>query len=259
MMHSMTMPGPATGAGRRPVIRLDRASPVPLYFQLSQQVERAIVGGELVPGDRLDTEMVLAGELGLSRPTVRQAIQLLVDKGLLVRKRGVGTQVVHDQVRRALELTSLHDDLARSGRRPGTRVLNLERVAADPETAGELELEPGGEVWALERLRHVSGEPLAVMRNHVPVEVADLSAFDLEADGLYASLRRAGVTPAVARQRISARRATAVEAGLLDEARGAPLLAVRRTLLDNAGRPVELGRHGYRPSMYAFEATLVQH
>ena len=241
-----------------PRLRLDRSSPVPLYFQLAQGLEQSIVAGDLVPGDRLDNEVALAGELGLSRPTVRQAIQLLVDKGLLVRRRGVGTQVVHGQVRRALELTSLHDDLSRSGQTPGTRVLSLKLAAPDPETAGELQLEPGEEVWALERLRHVGGEPLAVMRNHVPASVADLSAFDLENRGLYAALREAGITLAVARQRISARRASAGEASLLDESRGAPLLTVRRTVLDNAGRPVELGRHGYRPSMYAFEATLVQ-
>jgi DNA-binding GntR family transcriptional regulator len=242
----------------RPAAHLDRNSPVPLYFQLAEALERAVVEGTLAPGDRLDNEIALARELGLSRPTVRQAIQLLVEKGLLVRKRGVGTQVVHGQVRRSLELTSLYDDLTRSGQDPRTRVLSLRLGPADPETAGELHLEPGAEVWALERLRHVGGRPLAVMRNHVPAGVADLSGFDLEHEGLYASLRRAGVTLAVARQRISARRATGAEASLLQESRGAPLLTMRRTVLDNAGRPVELGRHGYRPSMYAFEATLVQ-
>ncbi|MBT0771683.1 GntR family transcriptional regulator [Kineosporia sp. J2-2] len=249
------MTGRTTGV---PAIRLDRASPVPLWSQLSRQIEQAVLAGDLAPGDRLDNEVSLARELGLSRPTVRQAIQVLVDQGLLVRRRGVGTQVVHGQVRRSLELTSLHDDLTRSGRRPGTRVLGLRQVPADPDVAAELRLEPGAPVWALERLRHVDGEPLAVMRNHVPAGVADLSTFDLEAEGLYASLRRAGVTPAVAHQRIGARRATAAEATLLGESRGAPLLTMRRTLLDNAGRPVELGSHGYRPGRYAFEATIVQ-
>ncbi|GAB3277188.1 GntR family transcriptional regulator [Kineosporia babensis] len=243
----------------RPAFRIDRSSPVPRYFQLALLLEKAIVEGVLAPGDRLDTEVSIAQEVGLSRPTVRQAIQLLVDQGLLVRKRGVGTQVVHGQVRRSLELSSLHDDLVRGGQKPRTRVLSLTLAEADPETAGELSLEPGTKVWALERVRHVGPEPLAVMRNHVPTSVADLSRFDLEHHGLYSCLRQSGITLAVARQRISARRASSQEAGLLDEPRGAPLLAMRRTVLDNTGRPIELGRHGYRPSMYAFEATLVQH
>lgn len=75
-------------------IELDRSSPVPLYYQVAREIERAIQAGSLVPGDRLDNETELANRLGLSRPTMRRAMQDLVSKGLLVRKRGVGTQVV---------------------------------------------------------------------------------------------------------------------------------------------------------------------
>lgn len=75
-------------------VPLDRTSPVPLYFQLAQELERRIREGELPPGTRLENEILLADRLGLSRPTLRRAIEYLVDQGLLVRKRGVGTQVV---------------------------------------------------------------------------------------------------------------------------------------------------------------------
>ena len=78
-----------------PDVVVNRSSPVPLYFQVAEQIERAIFDGKLAPGDRIANEVALADQLGLSRPTVRQAIQTLVDKGLLVRKRGVGTQVVN--------------------------------------------------------------------------------------------------------------------------------------------------------------------
>ena len=101
--------------GHLPPIELERSSPVPLYFQVAGQLERAIVDGSLAPGDRIVNEIELAARLGLSRPTMRQAIQVLVDKGMVVRKRGVGTQVVGSKIRRPFELTSLHDDLARSG------------------------------------------------------------------------------------------------------------------------------------------------
>lgn len=99
-------------------IDLDRSSPIPLYFQVAEQISEAIRRGDLIPGSRLDNEILLADRLGLSRPTVRQAIQYLVDKGLLVRKRGVGTQVVHGQVKRSVELTSLYDDLRGAGQSP---------------------------------------------------------------------------------------------------------------------------------------------
>src|SRR5215213_8638926 len=115
-------------------ITLDRNSPVPLYHQLAQSIEHAINTGVLAPGDRLENELSLTTRLGLARPTARQAIQELVKKGLLVRKRGVGTQVVTPPIRRAVKLSSLHDDLALSGRTPSTVL--LERSGGSAEELG---------------------------------------------------------------------------------------------------------------------------
>ena len=113
-------------------VTLDRNSPVPLYHQLAQAIEHAISSGLLAPGDRLENELSLTSRLGLSRPTARQAIQELVKKGLLVRKRGVGTQVVRSQFRRDERLSSLNEDLAKAGKRPGTRLLELSVGELDP-------------------------------------------------------------------------------------------------------------------------------
>lgn len=242
---------------QRPSIVINRSSPVPLYFQVAEQLERAIVDGELAPGDRISNEVSLANELGLSRPTMRQAIQLLVDKGLLVRKRGVGTQVVHGQIRRPVELTSLHDDLRRAGEGPRTDVLGCQRAEADELVAQELRLPAGSPVWSLERLRFAGDEPLALMHNFLPIDVLDLDAVDLTAFGLYECLRQAGVQLRVANQQIGARRAEAREARLLGERRGSPLLTMTRTAFDSTGRAVEYGTHVYRPERYSFEVTLV--
>jgi DNA-binding GntR family transcriptional regulator len=242
---------------RAPDIRLDRSSPVPLYSQVAEQFEAAILAGDIQPGDKIQNEVALAESLGLSRPTMRQAIQLLVDKGMLVRKRGVGTQVVHGTVRRSLELTSLYDDLVHAGQQPRTVVLDLHRAHAAADVAQQLELSVGAPIWCLERLRYIGEEPLALMRNYLPVGVLDLASVDLTTEGLYGSLRRAGVTMRVAKQRIGARRATVTEAAQLSEKRGSPLLTMQRTAYDDAGRAVEFGRHAYRPDLYAFELTLV--
>lgn len=236
---------------------LDRSSPVPLYFQVAEQLESAIRSGTLAPGDKISNEVVLAAELGLSRPTMRQAIQLLVDRGLLVRKRGVGTQVVHGQVRRPVELTSLYDDLAAAGQTSETEVLALKLVPADEEVAGELNVAPDTSVWFLERLRAVGGEPLALMHNYLPPEMVPLDTIDLTSVGLYAGLRARGIHIRVARQRIGARRAESREARLLGERKGAPLLTMRRTAYNDAGNVVEFGTHIYLPERYSFESTLV--
>lgn len=240
-----------------PRITLDRTSPVPLYFQVAEQLERAILGGEIEAGQRLENEIAMAQELGLSRPTMRQAIQVLVDKGMLVRRRGVGTQVVRGQVRRNVELTSLFDDLSAAGQKPSTRVLSLERIDAALDVSEELQLTAGAPVWSLRRLRMIGDQPLALMHNFLPADVVDLGDVDLDAIGLYAYLRDAGFVIRVARQSISARRVGPDETHLLTEEIGSPLLTMQRTAFDNSGRAIEFGRHAYRPELYSFDMTLV--
>ncbi|MEV4441982.1 GntR family transcriptional regulator [Streptomyces sp. NPDC049577] len=236
---------------------LDRTSPVPLYFQLAQQLEAAVEQGRLAPGSLLGNEIELAGRLGLSRPTVRQAIQSLVDKGLLVRRRGVGTQVVHSQVRRPLELSSLYDDLQAAGQKPATRVLRQSAEPADARVAAALGVPEGTEVVLVERLRLAHGEPVARLRNHLPAGLLDLSGDPLAETGLYRLMRMAGLTLHSARQTIGARAATAEEGALLGEPEGAPLLTMERTTFDDTGRAVEFGSHLYRASRYSFDFQLL--
>ncbi|MEU9223881.1 GntR family transcriptional regulator [Streptomyces massasporeus] len=236
---------------------LDRGSPVPLYHQLAQQLEAAIGHGVLAPGNLLGNEVDLSVRLGLSRPTVRQAIQSLVDKGLLVRRRGVGTQVVHSQVKRPLELSSLYDDLETAGQAPTTEVVRNEVVPASCEVAAALGVPEGEEVTVLDRLRRTHGRPVALLRNHLPVSLLDLDGARLESTGLYRMLRSAGITLHSARQTIGARAATAREAVRLDEREGAALLTMQRTAYDDTGRPVEYGTHIYRASLYTFDFQLL--
>ncbi|MCW2875646.1 MAG: GntR family regulatory protein [Streptomyces oryziradicis] len=236
---------------------VDRSSPVPLYYQLAQQLEGAIEHGRLAPGSLLGNEIELAGRLGLSRPTVRQAIQSLVDKGLLVRRRGVGTQVVHSQVKRPLELSSLYDDLQAAGQSPATQVRRNEIQAASAEVAAALGVAEGSEVVLLERLRSTYGEPMAYLSNYIPPDLLNLDTAKLEATGLYRLMRAAGVTLHSAQQTVGARSATPDEGKLLAEDPGAALLTMRRTTYDDKGRAVEYGTHIYRASRYAFEFQLL--
>ena len=237
-------------------IRVDRTSPVPLYFQVAQHLEQMIESGELPMGTRLDNENNLAGQLGLSKPTMRRAIEYLVGRGLLVRKRGIGTQVVQAKVTREVELTSLYDDLAKTGQDPSTTVLSFRTEPAPDALAAELGLAAGTPVYVFERLRFAGAEPLALMRNHVPEHLMRLSAADLEAQGLYNLFRANGISTRIARQSIGARAATAAEARALGERKGAPLLTMERSAYDEQGRAVEHGRHVYRASRYRFDLTL---
>ncbi len=237
-------------------LRIDRASPIPLYFQVATRLQQLIESGEIPVGSKLENEVDLADRLKVSRPTMRRAIHYLVERGMLVRKRGVGTQVVHPQVRRPVELTSLYDDLLAGGRSPRTEVRSLQHVPASDGVARTMGIPEGSEVFWIERLRYAGGEPLVLMHNALPVDVLRLTRQDLEEHGLYEMLRSAGRTPRVANQVIGARAATSAEARILNEPRGAPVLTMTRTAWDEAGKPVEYGSHIYRAGRYSFELNL---
>lgn len=239
-------------------LELDRHSPVPLYFQLAGQLESAIDEGRLTPGDPIENEVALAGRLGVSRPTVRRAIGELVAQGLLVRRRGVGTQVASRRVHRRAALSSLHDDLVRAGRAPATRVLGLEREVQDSRVCHALGLEPGTPLLRIERLRLAGDEPLAIMRNYLPPRFGDLTVAELEACGLYTLLRARGGRPAVAQQQIGARGADPAEARALGTRRGAPLLTMTRCAFDAVGGALELGDHCYRGDSYSIEVMVAE-
>src|SRR5215216_3133679 len=238
-------------------ITIDRYSPVPMYYQVAQQLEHAIETGELPPGARLDGELALATQLGVSRPTLRRAIEYLVDRGYLVRRRAVGTQVVHPKVRRPVELSSLYDDLSAGRKNPRTTVLSLEIVPASDAVAHALGLEDGVDVLAMERLRYADDQPLAIMRNWLPPGLVELDAERLERTGLYQLMRAAGIKLHLASQTIGARGAGAAEAKLLQAHKGEPLLTMEPITYNENGQPVELADHIYRASLYSFEIVLV--
>ncbi len=238
-------------------VQLDRNSPVPLYFQAAQALEQAITSGKLPPGTRLHNELLLAEGLGLSRPTMRRAMQHLVDKGLIVRRRGLGTRVVQPTVRRSLELTSLFDDLQRTDQKPTTVVLSFATVKATLPVAAALAVDEGQKVLRFERLRSAGGKPVARMTNYVPADLIETTADELATKGLYSLFRAAGITLHSATQSIGARTATATEAKQLEESKGAALLTMTRTAYDDRGIVVEYGSHVYAASRYSFELSLL--
>ncbi|MFI5838854.1 GntR family transcriptional regulator [Catenuloplanes sp. NPDC051500] len=239
-----------------PLIVVDRSLPDPLYLQVSSRLEQAVESGLLAPGERLPDEISFAATLGVSRPTMRRAIEELVADGLLTRKRGAGTRVNDIQVRRRVALTSLHDDLTAAGRHPSTRVLSFEPAATDRQASRMLGLPDGEHLVHCERLRLADGTPLAILRNWLPPRFAALTAADLTTHGLYHLLGTRGGRPAVATQRITARAATTAQARLLEIGPGAPLICMQRTAFDAAGSPVEFADNLYRADHYAIDVTV---
>jgi GntR family transcriptional regulator len=238
---------------------LDRNGPVPLWHQIAATIEAAINDGTLPPGTRLENEVALSDRLGLGRPTVRQAIAELVRKGLLARKQGVGTQVVHFRRSRDSRQMSLYDDLARAGQHPSTRLLEWSTGPLDEPTRArlaELDVDADQDFVHVRRLRLADGVPLAILDNQVPAAF-ELTPEDVAERGLYGALRALGVNPKIAHQTVGARQLLAPEAKLFTEKVGSPALTVERLVHDDTGRFVEFGQHVYRASQYSIEMTVV--
>jgi GntR family transcriptional regulator len=237
---------------------LDRASPVPLYYQLAQNMETAIRSGRLSSGSHLDNEIDLARQLRVSRPTVRRAIAVLANKGLVIRRHGIGTLVVPVPVERPARLNSLYDDLTEAGESPTTHVLAYETVRAPVEVASGLKLPAGTRVLHFERLRLASRRPLALMRSFMPLALKEVVTEDgLTSSGLYRLLRLNGIHLRLGTQSIGARGAQRREARLLKVTEGAPVLTMWRITYDDAGQPVEHGFHVYRADRYSFGMSVV--
>ena len=136
-----------------PEIAINRDSPTPLYQQIAAPIESAILSGQLPSGAMIEDEVSMAKRLDVARPTARRALQELTNKGLLTRRRGVGTRVTPPHVHRPMRLSSLNEDLVLAGFSPTTKVLSYEIREATAEEAEELGVPEGEGVLAIRRLR----------------------------------------------------------------------------------------------------------
>lgn len=206
--------------------------------------------GRAAPGERLGTERELAERLGAARATIRAAVADLERSGLVrrARGRGGGIFVANRKVERDLtSLAGLPEYLRRQGFQSDARVLSTTSVEADDATADALELNPGGLVLEVVRIRLADGEPISLERASFPAaRVPDLLDRSLSGS-LYELLQSVyGIEPGESEERIEVVPASAGEARLLEVTRGAPLLMVARTTWDSAGRPFERSQDLFR-------------
>ncbi|MDI7274884.1 MAG: GntR family transcriptional regulator [Anaerolineae bacterium] len=238
---------------------VNRSHPLPLYYQLMQELRHRIEGGQWAPGDRIPSERELSETYGISRMTVRQALAELVDTGLLRRDQGRGTFVAEPRMRRQItRLMSFTEDMRARGRRASARVLRLELVPARPSVADALEIEVGEQVVLIERLRLADGEPVALESSHLHFPGCEGVVHEDLSGSLYRLLHeRFGLTPSRAREELEAGACEAHQAQLLGIRRGEPVLALRRRTLDQDGRPIEYVESVYRADRYIVSLDLV--
>lgn len=235
----------------------DSGASGPLYLQLQRHIAQALISGGLAPGDCLPAERDIATMTGLSRVTVRKAIQELVTTGQLVQRRGSGTYVAQkvERLEQALSLlTSFTEDMARRGRDVVSQWISRRIDAPAPEEVMALGLGAGERVARLERVRCSNGLPLAIERATLPLSLLPDPAE--VTTSLYAILQTRGLRPTRAVQRISATSLDARDAELLGVAVGVAGLRIERISYLPSGRVVEFTRSLYRGDAYDFAVEL---
>ena len=231
----------------------------PLYHRVYREIAKGIENGILKPGDRLPSERALCDQLGVSRATVRRAVEELTADGL-VEARGRGSFVRDDAVVEPPNTLMSLSEVARSRALDATsRVLRGEVRSATIDEADAFAIAPGADVFELERLRMLDGVPISIDINVVPLRaLPDAEALDFTKDSLYDALERAGHPLARADYELEARAADAREAELLGLAPDAPVLFATTVAIGERGRVLDLGRTVYRADRYRFQATLMR-
>lgn len=229
----------------------------PLYLRLRQALDDAIRSGRLSHGDALPPERDLAEYAGVSRVTVRKAVDDLVKDGLLDRRHGSGTFVMRPvaRVQQPLsQLTSFSEDMARRGLVTRSEWIERDLFAASPDEMMKLGLAANAPVARLGRLRFANDMPLAIERVSLPADV--LPDPKSVTTSLYAELGKRNMRPVRAIQRLSACNVTGSEAALLSVAEGSAGMAIERISYLASGRVIELTRSIYRGDAYDFVAEL---
>jgi len=233
---------------------LDESSAQPLYQQLQRALRGAIENGAIGPDDALPPERDLAEMLGVSRITVRKAIDELVDDGLLIRKQGSGTFVSNRVEKNFAKLTSFSEDMRARGREPRSVWMNRAAGTVTPEESLTLRSSPGTPVLRFHRIRYADDAPMAI--EYATVIASCLTSLDDVENSLYEALERTGNRPVRALQRLRAVLLTADQAKLLKAQEGEAGLLVARVGYLKDGRAVEYSQSYYRGEIYDFVAEL---
>lgn len=231
---------------------------VPLYLQIRNTLLEEIAAGRHAEGSDVLTEKTLQERFGVSRATIRHALDTLEREGVVARRKGFGTVVQAPKIRPELVmLTSFTEDVQRRGLTPGSKTLDIALVVPPPRVCAAFQLGETDKVWYILRLRTIDGVPVGLHDLYIPPNI-EFSPQTLASMSSYYELLRTHhhLEPQHAIETLTACNAGEREAELLAVAQGSALLIVERLTYAQAGQPIEYVRVAYRADQYEYQVKL---
>ena len=208
-------------------------------------------------GTAIPSERQLSADLGVSRLTLRAALDDLAREGYLVRRRGSGTYVQHRKISQELTITSFSDDMRRRGMVPGSRTLSMTTISAGARLGRFLNVSPSEQIVVVKRLRLADGETMAIETLHIPAALVPGLTPNALAGSFYELLQdRYGVVIAGGTQAIEPTVTNEEESAALGVPLHSPAFLFERTSRDEFGRTVEFVQSVYRGDRYRIVTEL---
>lgn len=231
----------------------------PLYARVETALASEIAAGVLCPGCQLPPEESLICRFGVSRTTVRKAVENLVARGLLEIQRGRGTFVTEPTIRQDLtELSGFVEDMLALGRNPTARLLDKRPVPANKTVARRLGVPLGTQVYRIERVRLADGVAMSFDQTYLPFDIGEkVVSNDLEAEPIFALLEGKYNLPLIeAEYQLEAVTAAEHIAQALSIEVGSPIFLIERTSYTEGQRPVDYEKLYYRGDLIKFVTRL---
>ena len=236
------------------------AMPLPQYHRIYLVLREQLADGRYPPSAPLPGELDMARDFGVSRVTVRAALDRLADEKLIVRYRGRGTfarSSVDGPAQERVAARGVLENIVDNSLKTSVRIISIEQIPAPADVAELLELPAGTMIQKAVRVRSLKDEPLSCLTTFVPGHIGKmLTRRKLLSKPMLVLLEEGGIRISSANQTLSAQLADHFVAPLLNVDIGAPLLAVKRTVHGSDGRPVQLLRGLYRPDRYEYQMHL---
>ncbi|EMT6382841.1 MULTISPECIES: GntR family transcriptional regulator [Providencia] len=230
--------------------RLAEIDNTPLYVKFAETVKFAVRTGVLHQGDMLPSERELGQQTGVSRITVRKALELLEQEGVIIRSQGYGTQISDKFEYSLKEAKGFSQQVVLLGKKPNTLWVNKSIVPCSQEVAESLALPINSDVFMLKRIRYVDEQPVSIEESYVPIGlIGDVDDIGLS---LYDYFRSQNIYPTRTKSKVSARMPDEDFQTHIKLEKTVPILVIKQVAFDHKNVPIEYSFNQCRSDMYVF-------